>query len=96
MIEENEVKLLIKAVAFAADKHRYQRRKNVDESPYINHPVALASILCNEAHITDMKVLCGALLHDTVEDTKTTAEELLLEFGQEISDIVSRQLLCPV
>ena len=88
MIEENEVKLLIKAVAFATDKHRYQRRKNVDKFPYINHPVALASILCNEAHITDMKVLCGALLHDTVEDTKTTAEELVLEFGQEISDIV--------
>lgn len=88
MTEENEFKLLIKALAFAADKHRDQRRKNVDASPYINHPISLASILCNEAHITDLNVICGALLHDTVEDTETTAEELVLEFGQEISDIV--------
>jgi guanosine-3',5'-bis(diphosphate) 3'-pyrophosphohydrolase len=88
MIEENEFKVLIKALAFATDKHRDQRRKNVDASPYINHPISLASILCNEAHITDLNVICGALLHDTVEDTETTAEELVLEFGQEISDIV--------
>jgi guanosine-3',5'-bis(diphosphate) 3'-pyrophosphohydrolase len=49
MTKENEFKVLIKALAFAADKHRDQRRKNVDASPYINHPVSLASILCNEA-----------------------------------------------
>ena len=88
MIEEIEYKLLIKALAFAADKHRNQRRKNVDASPYINHPISLASILCNEAHITDLNVICGALLHDTVEDTETTEEELVAEFGQEISSIV--------
>ena len=87
-MEENELKLLIKALAFAADKHRNQRRKNVDASPYINHPISLASILCNEAHVTDLNVICGALLHDTVEDTETTADELVAEFGQDISDIV--------
>lgn len=88
MIEEDNLKLLIKALAFATDKHCHQRRKNVGQSPYINHPVSLANILCNEAHITDVNVLCGALLHDTVEDTKTTEEELVNEFGQDITDIV--------
>ena len=88
MTRENELKLLLKALAFAADKHRNQRRKDEAASPYINHPIAVSNILCNEGHVTDLNVLCGALLHDTVEDTETTAEELVSEFGQEISDIV--------
>jgi guanosine-3',5'-bis(diphosphate) 3'-pyrophosphohydrolase len=83
-----ELKLLVKALTFAANKHRNQRRKNVDAFPYINHPISLANILCNEVHITDINVICSALLHDTVEDTETTAEELVIEFGQVISDIV--------
>lgn len=83
-----ELKLLIKTLYFAANKHRNQRRKNVAAAPYINHPISLVNILCNEAHITDVNVICAALLHDTVEDTETTAEELLNEFGQEIRDIV--------
>jgi len=89
MIEEQDLKLLLKALSFAAHKHKDQRRKDVDASPYINHPISLASILCNEAHITDIDVICGALLHDTVEDTDTTFEELDTEFGSTIKDIVA-------
>ena len=88
MTEENDLKLLMKALDFAANKHRNQRRKNVDASPYINHPISLANILCNEAHVTNLNVICGALLHDTVEDTETTKEELENEFGQDICNIV--------
>ena len=88
MTNEAELKLLIKALTFAASKHRNQRRKNVDASPYINHPISLVNILCNEAHLTDIHLICSALLHDTVEDTETTAEELELEFGPVISSIV--------
>ena len=73
-IEESDLKILLKALQFSAIKHRNQRRKDVDASPYINHPILLASILCNEAHVTDIDVICGALLQDTVEDTETTAE----------------------
>ncbi len=87
-IAESELKLLLKALSFAAHKHRDQRRKDVDASPYINHPISLAGILCNEAHVTDVNVICGALLHDTVEDTDTTPEELEAEFGTAIRDIV--------
>ena len=88
MTQETELKLLIKALTFAANKHRNQRRKNVDAFPYINHPISLVNILCNEVHITDINVICSALLHDTVEDTETTEEELTEHFGQEISSIV--------
>ena len=85
---EEDLKRLLKALAFAAHKHRDQRRKDVESSPYINHPIALANILCNEGHVTDTNVICAALLHDTVEDTDTTPEELQREFGGEIRAIV--------
>jgi guanosine-3',5'-bis(diphosphate) 3'-pyrophosphohydrolase len=68
-INEADLKTLLKALAFAAHKHKDQRRKDIDASPYINHPISLADILCNEGHITDIETICGALLHDTVEDT---------------------------
>jgi len=87
-ISEEDLKRLLKALSFAAHKHRDQRRKDVESSPYINHPISLANILCNEGHVTDVNVICAALLHDTVEDTDTTPEELEREFGKEITGIV--------
>lgn len=87
-MKESELKLLLKALSFAAHKHKDQRRKDKATSPYINHPISLADILCNEAHITDINVICGALLHDTVEDTETTLDELKHEFGEPIRKIV--------
>ncbi|HET6718774.1 MAG TPA: HD domain-containing protein [Rhodocyclaceae bacterium] len=79
---------LIQALAFAATKHRDQRRKDAAASPYINHPIALANVLANEAGIDDERVLIAAILHDTVEDTETTDQELAREFGQEVAGIV--------
>ncbi len=87
-ISENDLKTLLKALSFAAHKHKDQRRKDIHASPYINHPISLASILCNEAHVTDIEVICGALLHDTVEDTETEPEELEQTFGETIKNIV--------
>ena len=84
-----ELPLLLKALAFAAHKHRDQRRKDAEASPYINHPIALADVLVNEAGVTDTEVLCAALLHDTVEDTATTHEELVDAFGSRIARIVA-------
>jgi guanosine-3',5'-bis(diphosphate) 3'-pyrophosphohydrolase len=59
---KGELALLLKALAFAAHKHRDQRRKDAEASPYINHPIALADVLVNEGGITDFEVLCAALL----------------------------------
>lgn len=80
--------VFVKAVAFAADKHRTQRRKDADASPYINHPIALANVLANEGGVTDVVVLSAAVLHDTIEDTNTTAEELSAIFGAKITATV--------
>ncbi len=80
--------VLLKAVAFAADKHRTQRRKDADASPYINHPIALANVLANEGGVTNVVVLSAAVLHDTIEDTNTTAEELTAIFGAKITATV--------
>lgn len=80
--------LLLKAAAFAADKHRNQRRKDAHASPYINHPISLANVLKNEGGIADATALAVALLHDTIEDTDATSEELEGIFGKEITAIV--------
>jgi guanosine-3',5'-bis(diphosphate) 3'-pyrophosphohydrolase len=57
--------------------------------PYINHPIAVANVLANEAGITDPTILAAALLHDTIEDTATTAQELEAEFGTQIAAVVA-------
>jgi GTP diphosphokinase / guanosine-3',5'-bis(diphosphate) 3'-diphosphatase len=80
---------VLSALRFAADKHRNQRRKDREASPYINHPIDLAGILATEAGVDDRIVLCAAVLHDTVEDTGTTLEELTAAFGAEVSAVVA-------
>lgn len=84
----DDISLLLTAIAFAADKHRNQRRKDIHASPYINHPIALANVLKNEGGIADAAALSAALLHDTLEDTDATGEELESTFGREIATIV--------
>src|SRR5688572_27540790 len=81
-------RLWLDALAFAAERHRDQRRKDAVASPYINHPIALARVLANEAGVFDPVVLAAALLHDTIEDTETTAAELRERFGERIASIV--------
>ena len=84
----NPLAALVQAVAFAADKHRNQRRKDAEASPYINHPIALANVLANEGGVQDVTVLCAAVLHDTIEDTETTADELRAVFGDQVASVV--------
>jgi GTP diphosphokinase / guanosine-3',5'-bis(diphosphate) 3'-diphosphatase len=79
---------LLRAAAFAADKHKGQLRKNAEATPYINHPLAVANLLAR-AGLEDEAVLAAAILHDTVEDTDTTPEELEQAFGAEIAGIVA-------
>jgi guanosine-3',5'-bis(diphosphate) 3'-pyrophosphohydrolase len=81
--------LILNAATFAADKHRNQRRKDAAASPYINHPLTLADILAREGGVTDAKVIAAALLHDTVEDTETTFDELESRFGKRVAAIVA-------
>ncbi len=82
------VGLILKALEFAALKHRDQRRKDAQASPYINHPIALANVLVRDGGIDDPVAIAAALLHDTVEDTQTTAQELRQAFGDKVAGIV--------
>lgn len=78
----------LQALSFAADKHRHQRRKDSAQTPYINHPIAVANILLNEAGVDDESVLIAALLHDTVEDTNASFKEIEYRFGRQVRNIV--------
>jgi guanosine-3',5'-bis(diphosphate) 3'-pyrophosphohydrolase len=78
----------VHALAFSAEKHKNQRRKDAQITPYINHPIELVNVLVNEGGVMSWDVLCAALLHDVIEDTQTTEEELITHFGKKVTAIV--------
>ncbi len=80
--------LFIEALHFAAEKHKYQKRKGTNPPPYINHPIKVVRTLWEEGQVRDHEVLVVALLHDTIEDTETLPEELTQRFGQRVCNAV--------
>ena len=84
----NNLATLLQAASFAAKKHRYQKRKGDDAEPYVNHPLEVANLLANVGKVDDYDILIAAVLHDTVEDTETTAEELTELFGAAVCGYV--------
>lgn len=86
--QEKLMQDIIKCVNFCAIKHRFQKRKDPEGTPYINHPIGVANILVEEGGVTDSDVIMAALLHDTVEDTDTTLDEVEEHFGTKIRGIV--------
>jgi len=85
---KNDLSLFLKALNFSARKHRHQRRKDTAASPYINHPIEVADILWNIGSVYDEVAIIAAILHDTIEDTDTTPEEIRITFGNEILALV--------
>src|SRR5690242_21150845 len=85
----SDLALILRAASFAARKHSGQRRKGAEAEPYINHPLEVARLIADEGGVDDPAVLAAALLHDTVEDTKTTPAELRSTFGEEIAALVA-------
>ena len=85
----NDIQRLLHAATFAARKHRDQRRKDAEASPYINHPLAVSALLAGDGGVTDVELLAAALLHDTVEDTETSHDEIRELFGCDISGLVA-------
>ena len=75
---------LSKAYEFAVNAHKNQKRKSGD--PFVNHPLAVANIL-SDLRLDSATIVTG-LLHDTIEDTKTTYNVVLKEFGKEVADLV--------
>ncbi|KDR22143.1 HD domain-containing protein 3 [Zootermopsis nevadensis] len=80
--------VIIKCINFAAIKHKNQRRKDPEKTPYINHPIGVARILTEEGNVRDVEVIQAALLHDTVEDTDTSFDEIEAEFGVNVCQLV--------
>ena len=84
----NDIKRLLEAAAFAAEKHTGQERKGKDEEPYINHPLEVANLLASVGGVQDIDVLMAGILHDTVEDTGTTRGDIESRFGERTAAIV--------
>ena len=72
---------LMEATLFAADKHRGQKRKDAQKTPYINHPIYVVNLMAGVGGITDIEALQAGMLHDTVEDRDTSPEEIETRFG---------------
>ncbi|HXH19312.1 MAG TPA: HD domain-containing protein, partial [Chitinophagales bacterium] len=83
--EENDKRMIRRAFEIALDAHKTMRRKSGE--PYILHPLAVATIAVEEMGLGPTSVTC-ALLHDTVEDTGTSLEDIRREFGDTIAKIV--------
>ena len=81
---KSDTKLILKAYNFAKEKHGDQLRKSGE--PYIIHPMQVAYILADLG--LDDSTICAALLHDVVEDTDVTHQDLINEFGLEIAEMV--------
>jgi len=79
---------LMQAASFAARKHTGQTRKGDDAAPYINHPLEVANLLANIGKVDDFNILIAAVLHDTIEDTETTKEEITEIFNAEVCGYV--------
>ncbi len=84
----NNTAKLLQAARFAAVKHTDQKRKGNDAAPYINHPLEVANLLASVGKVEDYDVLIAAILHDTVEDTETTKEEIEKLFGENVAKMV--------
>ena len=86
---KNAVLSMTKAFDFAARKHTDHRRKGKREEPYINHLAEVARALADATDGDDLELVLAGLLHDTIEDTGTTYDELVSEFGTVVADLVT-------
>jgi (p)ppGpp synthase/HD superfamily hydrolase len=85
---DSSIQAILRALSFAAHKHQDQRRKGAGSPPFINHAIEVANIVARVEGITDPVTLQAAILHDTLEDTDTSPEELETEFGPAVRAIV--------
>lgn len=88
MASKEDLGLVLSALKFAAHKHRNQKRKDSEATPYINHPIDVATTLVTAGGVTDPETIAAALLHDTVEDTDTTEAEIASLFGASVAGLV--------
>ena len=83
-----DLRSLTKALVFAAEAHRNQRRKGAAQEPYLNHLIEVLDLVVKATDGADMDILIAALLHDVVEDTSTSYEDVAANFGERVAEIV--------
>ncbi len=83
------IKTLMIAATYAAEKHSKQRRMNKTKEPYINHCLEVCNLVTRATEGTNLNLSIGALLHDVIEDTSGTYEEISALFGKEVAILVS-------
>jgi (p)ppGpp synthase/HD superfamily hydrolase len=81
--------LLARAADYAARQHIAQRRKGERAEPYVNHLIEVAALLAEATDGSDVVLLMGGLLHDTLEDTDATYDDLVERFGPEVASLVA-------
>jgi (p)ppGpp synthase/HD superfamily hydrolase len=79
---------ILAAARFAAEKHAGQKRKGLAREPYINHLIEVAELIVAASETLDTNLVMAGLLHDTIEDTDTTAEDLEGRFGSDVTSLV--------
>lgn len=84
----SNLQLLFKALNYAAEQHKAQRRKGDDSVPYINHPIKVTTILTQFVSTPSDELIAASLLHDVVEDTDATIDDIKNMFGPVIASIV--------
>ena len=89
MFAADEVALILKAFNYAAEQHQGQRRKDISATPYINHPIAVVEMLWRIGGVRDTSVIVAAILHDTVEETGATPQDLERLFGRDVRGLVA-------
>jgi (p)ppGpp synthase/HD superfamily hydrolase len=83
-----DLRRLTKALLFAAEAHRNQRRKGAAQEPYLNHLVEVLDLLVQATDGTETDMLIAAILHDVVEDTSASYEDVAKKFGERVARIV--------
>jgi len=83
------VQRILAAARFAAEKHVHQKRKGQNQEPYINHLIEVAELIADSSNVLDTELVMAAFLHDTVEDTGVTLQELEERFGRDVAALVA-------
>ena len=83
-----DLKSILQAMVFASEKHQFQVRKNVEKTPYIIHPIRVATHVLTIGKVTTKELIIAALLHDTIEDTNTTFDEIAALYGTHVASMV--------
>lgn len=84
-----DLQRIFEAARFAAEKHAQQKRKGAAGEAYINHLLEVAELIAGSLAEPDTNLVIAALLHDVLEDTPTTKEELVTRFGSDVADLVA-------